>query len=83
MSPSPLMTPRVLRSMSLSRFCSATVDRSVSSSLATIATYQSTSPSSASSTALRSGVISPASSRIAFLSLPATSPASDAMPRTV
>ena len=50
------------------------------SSLASWATYQSTSPSSLAIASRRSAVTSPPSSRIAFLACSATSPASPARP---
>ena len=79
-SPLPESTPRRWRESSFSRFPRATSSRSSSSSLASCATYQSTSPSSLDIAARRSSLTSPPSSRIAFLACSATSPASPARP---
>ena len=77
----PCRTLRCCREASFSRLASAIASRSSPASVASWAAYQSTSPSSAAMASRRSSVRVPPSSRMAFFTFSAVSPASPQSPR--
>jgi SAM-dependent methyltransferase len=80
LSPSPLRTPRDIRSAILAMLAAATSSSRMPSLVQISARYHRTSPSSRAKASRSASVMTPWRSRKIFLTLPATSPASFASP---